>query len=67
MIIAYDSIMWAVTALLSLGVSLIALKMLKLSPLWAVLIGMVVFAAIWFPIRTHAVMIKMPAPTTNHV
>ena len=66
MIVAYDLIEWAVAALLALGATLVALRALKLSPTWSVVIGMVVFAGLWFPIRTHAVKIDIPPPQSNH-
>ncbi len=63
MIAFLSSIEWIVTAGIAFGVSLIALKIWKLSPLWALLIGMAVFTGLWFPIQTHAVMLEMPRPS----
>jgi hypothetical protein len=57
---AFDFIEWAVAALLALGASVVALKAFKLAPLWAVVIGILVFTGLQIPISTHAVMLKMP-------
>ena len=53
---AYALIDWGMAAGLALVASLIALKVLKLAPLWAVVIGIVVFTGLHFPIMTHAVI-----------
>ena len=55
-----ELLVWGVTAALALCASLLALKVFKLNPLWAVVIGMVVFTGLNFHIPTHAVLIKMP-------
>lgn len=60
MIAAYYLLGWGITALLALGASLIALKVFKLPPIWAVVIGMVIFAGLNIPIKTHAVLQQMP-------
>ena len=60
MILAFNALGWAVCALIGLGAALVALKYFKLSPLWAVVIGMAVFALLQFPIPTHAVKLDMP-------
>lgn len=56
----YDVIEWAFAALIALGAALAALKLAKVSPLWAVVIGMLVFTGLQFPLKTHAVMVEMP-------
>ena len=61
----YDLIEWGVSAILALGASLIVLKVFRLAPVWAVVIGMIVFTGLQFPIKTHAVMIDMPRPKSN--
>lgn len=64
--IAYlDLIEWGVAALLALTASIIALRAFKLAPIWAVVIGIIVFTALHFPIQTHAVKLDMPAPKSN--
>ena len=64
--IAYlDLIEWGVAALLSLAASLIALRAFKLAPMWAVVIGIIVFTVLHFPIQTHAVKLDMPASKSN--
>jgi hypothetical protein len=65
MIAYYDVIEWGVGALLALGASFIALKVFKLAPLWAVVIGIVVFTGLQFPIKTHAVLIHVPPPNSK--
>ena len=60
MIVFFDVIERGVTALLALGAALVALKGFKMAPVWALVIGMVVFAGLWFPIQTHAVRLDMP-------
>jgi hypothetical protein len=64
--IAYFSVIeWGLSALLALGAALIALKIFKLGPVWALVIGMVIFTALQFPITTHAVKLDMPPPRSN--
>ena len=57
-----DAMEWGVAALLALGASLIALRVFKLSPVWALVIGMIVFTGLFFPIQTHAVLLELPRP-----
>lgn len=64
--IAYlDLIEWGFSALLALAASLIALRVFKSAPMWAVVIGIIVFTVLRFPIPTHAVKLNMPAPKSN--
>jgi hypothetical protein len=56
----YSAIAWGTSALVALGASLLALKVFKVPPIWAVVIGIVVFTALGFPIPTHAVRVDMP-------
>jgi len=56
----YDVIEWSFAALVALGVALAVLKLTKLGPLWALLIGMLVFTGLQFPLKTHAVKLDMP-------
>jgi len=56
---------WGVSALIALAAALSALRWFKLAPLWAVVIGMVVFTGLQFPIKTHAVLLEMPRPKSN--
>jgi hypothetical protein len=65
MIDPYQAAEWAISALIALAVSLLALRRFKLSPTWALVIGMVVFTGLQFPITTHAVMLEMPRPKSN--
>ena len=50
------AIEWAVAAAVAFGAAFIALRYFKLSPLWALVIGMVIFTALQFPLATHATM-----------
>ena len=61
--IAFELIEWAVAASIALGIALIALKYFKLSLVWSLVIGMVVFTVVTFPIPTHAVKVTIPAPS----
>ena len=61
----FDLIEWGIAALLSLGATLIALKVFKLAPAWAVVIGIVVLTGLYLPLRTHAVRIEIPQPKSN--
>ncbi len=54
---------WVVSALLALGAALIALKVFKWGPVWALVVGMAVFTGLFFPIQTHAVRIDLPRPS----
>ena len=65
MIYALQLAVWGTAALIGLGVALFALKVLKLPPIWALILGMVIFAGIQFPIATHAVRIDMPSKNSN--
>jgi hypothetical protein len=62
---AYGLIEWAMAAILALGASLVVLKVFRFAPVWAVVIGMVVFTGLQFPIKTHAVLIDMPPPNSK--
>jgi hypothetical protein len=62
---AYELIEWGTAAILALGASLVVLKVFRWTPIWAVVIGMIVFTGLQFPIKTHAVMIDMPPPTSK--
>jgi hypothetical protein len=64
-IAAYAVIEWSMAALLALGVTVLALKVFRLAPLWAVVVGMVVFTLLFFPITTHAVLLKMLPPKSK--
>ena len=55
----FGLIEWAVSALVALGASLIALRVFKLAPIWALVIGMVIFTGLQFPIQTHAVKLDL--------
>jgi len=50
---------WAVAAIVAIGVALVALRYFKLSPLWALIVGMVIFTGLQFPITTH---VTLPMP-----
>lgn len=63
MIIFFTALGWLIAGLLGLGAAILALKVFKLSPIWALIIGMVVFAGLQFPIQTHAVKLDMPVPS----
>jgi hypothetical protein len=65
MIDPYQAAEWAISALIALAVSLVALRLFKLAPTWALVIGMVVFTGLQFPLRTHAVLPEMPRPKSN--
>ncbi len=54
------AIEWAVAAVAASGAAFVALRYFKFSPLWALIIGMVVFTGLQFPIQTHAVKLVMP-------
>ncbi len=56
----YEVIEWGLAALLALGVAVAVLKLTKLGRLLALVIGMLVFTGLQFPIKTHAVMLEMP-------
>ena len=56
---------WGVSELIALAVAIAALRWFKLGPIWAVVIGMVVFTGLQFPIKTHAVMLEIPRPKSN--
>jgi hypothetical protein len=60
MIAIFNLLGWAFAALLALGASLLALKIFKVAPVWAVVIGIAVFTVLRFPIPTHAVRVDMP-------
>ncbi len=62
MITFLTSVEWVVAALLALGAAILALKVFKVSPIWALVIGMAIFTGLQFPIQTHAVKVDMPAP-----
>ena len=51
---------WLIAALIAFGIAFVALRYFKLSPFWALLIGMLVFTGLHFPITTHATMLVMP-------
>jgi hypothetical protein len=51
---------WAIGAVIAFAAALVALRYFKPSPLWALMIGMVIFTGLQFPITTHAVRIDMP-------
>lgn len=51
---------WLFGALIAFGAAFVALRYFKLSPLWALIIGMVVFTGLNFPLTTHAVRVDMP-------
>ncbi len=65
MIDPYQAAEWAISALIALGISLVALRLFKLAPTWALVIGMVVFTGLQFPIQTHAVKLDFPPPRSN--
>jgi hypothetical protein len=51
---------WAVGAVIAFGAAFVALRYFKLSPLWALIIGMVIFTGLDFPfpiMMTHAVVV----------
>jgi hypothetical protein len=50
------AIEWAVAAAIAFGAAFIALRYFKLSPLWALVVGMVIFTGMQFPLVTHATM-----------
>lgn len=56
---------WVVGAIIALAVAIAALRWLKLSPIWALVIGMAVFAGLTFPIQTHAIKLDMPRAKSN--
>ena len=56
---------WGASALITLAVSIAALRWFKLGPIWVVVIGMVVFTGLQFPIKTHAVLLEMPRQKSN--
>jgi hypothetical protein len=52
--------------LLALGAGIIARKLLGISLTWAIVVGAVVFTGLLFvPMKTHAVVVTMPAPKSN--
>jgi hypothetical protein len=61
----YQAAEWGFNALLAIGLSLIALRVFKMADVWALVIGMVVFTGLQFPIRTHTVLLEMPRPKSN--
>ncbi|HWU25863.1 MAG TPA: hypothetical protein VN154_05615 [Rhizomicrobium sp.] len=65
MIDPYQAAEWGFNVLLALGLSVIALRVFKMAPVWALVIGMVVFTGFQFPFRTHAVLLEIPRPKTN--
>lgn len=54
---------WLIGASLAFGAAFVALRYFKLSPFWALLIGMLVFTGMHFPIQTHAALVEVPRPT----
>jgi hypothetical protein len=65
LMLTYRALIWAVCGLFGTGAALVALKYFKLSPVWALVVGMAVFAGLQFPIETHAVMHQIPLPPSN--
>jgi hypothetical protein len=57
-----DAVEWAVAALLALGAALLALRVFKWGPILSLVIGMIVFTGLFFPITTHAIRLDMPRP-----
>ena len=54
---------WAIGAAIAFAAAFVALRFFKLSPLWALIIGMVVFTGLQFPLTTHAVrVVDMSVP-----
>ena len=53
---------WAVCALVAFGAAFVALRYFKLSPLWALAIGMLVFTGLNFPIPVHTFAAKVAMP-----
>jgi len=66
MVMLFNGIEWGTAALLALGAAILALKVFKLSPIWALVVGMVVFTGLQFPIQTHAVKLNMPLPRSSN-
>jgi len=56
----YFALDWAMGALLAFGAAFVALRYFKLSPLWALTIGMIVFTGLHFPLQTHAARVGVP-------
>ena len=53
------AIEWAVAAAISFAAAFIALRYFKLSTLWALVIGMVIFTGLQFPLVTHVTMARI--------
>ena len=51
---------WAIGAAIAFGAAFVALRYFKLSPLVALIIGMVIFTGLQFPITTHMTKLVMP-------
>jgi hypothetical protein len=51
---------WLIGAALAFGVAFVALRYFKVSPFWALLIGMLVFTGLHFPIGTYATKLVIP-------
>ena len=50
------AIEWAVSAVIAFGAAFVALRYFKATPLWALVIGMVIFTGLRFPLATQATM-----------
>ena len=54
-----QAIEWAVAAALAFGAAFVALRYFKLSPIWALAIGMAIFTGLQFPLVTHATVARI--------
>lgn len=57
---------WALTAIIAFGVALVALRYFKLSPLWALMVGMIVFTGLHFPIPIHTFAARVEVPGNSN-
>lgn len=53
---------WVVAAALAFGAAFVALRYFKLSPLLALIIGMVIFTGLHFPLYVFTARVVIPAP-----
>jgi hypothetical protein len=53
---------WAIGAVIAFGAAFIALRYFKLSPLWALIIGMVIFTGIQFPFPLYTTAARVEVP-----
>ena len=65
MVTVFNLIEWVISDLLAFGIAFIALRKFKVSPVWAIVIGIVVATALLFPIQTHAIKLDLPDPSSN--